>query len=582
MARVPAPAAPPRGDRPAARQEPAPRSAERRRFALRPAKVMTTDQGRAEARARFRALLGVDHPEPAWWAWAVAGVLGLVGGVLRFVRLGHPPGLVFDETYYVKQAYSFLLAGHELEWSNKPTPDPQVDYLVPTGDGYTRPDDYPLGADQLFNAGTLDVFTRDPDFVVHPPLGKWLIAAGMSIEPDSTFFWRFSAAVVGTLSVVLIVLIARRLFDSTLLGGVAGLLLAVEGHHIVHSRTSLLDIFLSFWVLVAFALLLADRFQGRARLADRLARAGPLSRYGPWLGVRWYRVLAGVALGAACATKWSGLWFVAVFGLLTVFWDLGARRKVGVQRWFTGTLLKDAPLAFVTIVPVAAATYLASWFGWFRAEDSWGRQWAVDNPDERLAALGSLGSLMHYHERAYNFHVGLDSEHPYQANPWSWLVNARPTSFWYRGTDDGVRGCGDDRCVQAVTSVGNPVIWWAGAIAVVVCLLAWALHRDWRAGGLLAGLAAGYLPWFAYQGRTIYFFYAVVFLPFLVLALTYALGLVLGRPDAPPERRLWGAVAAGAVVVLAVAALVYFYPVWTGQTIPYSHWRARMFWPSWV
>ena len=41
----------------------------------------------------------------------------------------------------------------------------------------------------------------------------------------------------------------------------------------------------------------------------------------------------------------------------------------------------------------------------------------------------------------------------------------------------------------------------------------WALRRDWRAGAILAGLAAGYLPWFDYQNRTIYTFYAVAFVP---------------------------------------------------------------------
>lgn len=525
----------------------------------------------AELRARLRDRLGVDHPEPAWWAWVVALLVGSLAGVLRFFRLGTPQSLVFDETYYVKHAYSYLLAGYELEWLEDPA-----------GEN----DDY---ANDLFESGQLDVFQRTPDFVVHPPLGKWMIAAGMRIDPDDTFFWRFSAAVVGTLSVFLLVLIGRRLFDSTLLGGIAGLLLAVDGHHIVHSRTGLLDIFLSFWVVVAFAFLLADRFQGRARLADRTARdvvAGRLSPYGPWLGVRWYRVAAGVALGGACATKWSGLYVVAAFGLLTVAWDLGARRAVGVPRWLSGTFLRDALGAFVAIVPVAAGTYLASWFGWFRAEDSYNRSWAAENPDEAVSWLpDSLASLWHYHVSAYNFHVGLntvDNDHPYMANPWSWLVQGRPTSFHYRGSDDGITGCGADACSQAVTSLGNPVVWWGATIALAVCLVAWLLRRDWRPGAVLVGVAAGYLPWFVYQERTIFTFYAVAFLPFLVLALTYALGLLLGVPTASAVRRRWGALGAGAVVVAALACLLFFYPIWTAEVITRDSWQLRMWWPSWV
>lgn len=549
---------------------------ERRRFGRgRTAGGSPAPEPAAATRETLRERLGLPHPDPAWWAWVVAGVMGLLAGVLRLVNLGRPPSLVFDETYYVKHAYSYLLVGHELSVKESPVElDEGVD------------DTY---ANDLFNSGTLDVFERTPDFVVHPPLGKWMIAAGMQIDPDDTFYWRFSAAVVGTLSVVLIVLIGRRLLGSTLLGGVAGLLLAVDGHHIVHSRTSLLDIFLSFWILVAFAFLLADRFQARERLAERVARgltAGTLSPYGPWLGWRPFRLLAGVSLGAACATKWSGLYVLAAMGLLTVLWDIDARRRAGVRRWFTGALLRDSWFAFLALVPVAFVVYLASWFGWFRAPDSYNRTWAIENPDQAVSWLpSSVASLWQYHVSAYGFHTGIntvDNEHPYMSNPWSWLVMGRPTSFFYEGESEGVTGCGADACTQAVTSLGNPVVWWGGTIAVVVVLLAWVLRRDWRAGAILVPFAASYLPWFVYQERTIFTFYAVAFAPFLVLGLTYALGLLLGPATASPERRLWGAVGAGAVVVGAVGCLLFFYPVWTAELITTAEWRLRMWWPSWV
>ncbi len=532
----------------------------------------------AATRERLRDRLGLPHPDPLWWAWAVAGVIGVVAGVLRFVRLGTPPTLVFDETYYVQGGLSLLRYGYERDELKDPAPpDPE-------------PEDWSdTFSDDLFESGSLDIFASTPDFVVHPPLGKWMIAAGMQLDATNPFFWRLSAAVVGTLSVVLLVLVARRLFGSTLLGGVAGLLLAVDGHHIVHSRTSLLDIFLSFWVLVAFAFLVADRFASRERLADLVARGrhgGTLSPYGPWLGWRPFRLLAGISLGAACATKWSGLYVLAAFGLLTVLWDLDARRTAGVRRWVLGGLLRDSWAAFLSLVPVAVVTYLVSWTGWFLADDSYNRNWAAENPDEAVSWLPqSLASLWQYHRSAYSFHTTInvvDNEHPYMANPWSWLVQGRPTSFFYEGQSDGVTGCGADACTAAITSLGNPVVWWGGTIAVVVVAMAWVLRRDWRAGAILVPLAACYLPWFAYQERTIFSFYAVAFVPFLVLALTYTLGLLLGPADASPDRRLWGAVGAGLVVVGAVACLLFFYPVWTAQVITTDAWRMRMWWPSWV
>ncbi|WP_237770041.1 hypothetical protein [Ornithinimicrobium sp. CNJ-824] len=49
------------------------------------------------------------------WAWVGILLATLVGGVLRFVRLDQPARLVFDETYYVKQAWSLVRYGHERE-----------------------------------------------------------------------------------------------------------------------------------------------------------------------------------------------------------------------------------------------------------------------------------------------------------------------------------------------------------------------------------------------------------------------------------------------------------------------------------
>ena len=42
------------------------------------------------------------------WGWLGPGLIALVGGFLRFWNLDHPRALVFDETYYVKQAASML------------------------------------------------------------------------------------------------------------------------------------------------------------------------------------------------------------------------------------------------------------------------------------------------------------------------------------------------------------------------------------------------------------------------------------------------------------------------------------------
>lgn len=506
-------------------------------------------------------------PSLRLWFLLVPVLTALAGGILRFVRLEAPPKLVFDETYYVKDAYSYLVSGYERGWPDK--------------------------ANDAFNAGNPGVLLDSPEYVVHPPVGKWMIAAGMGIfGPDNPFGWRFAAALTGTLSILLLSLIALKLFRSLPLAGAAGLLLAVDGHHLVMSRTSLLDIFLMFWVLAAFGALLLDRDSGRRRLALRLARAaadnggrpttGQLLS-GPWLGIRWWRVAAGICLGLAVGTKWSGLFFLAGFGLLTVLWDLNARRVAGIRGWISGVIIKDGIPAFISMVPVAGLVYAASWTGWFRSENAYFRRWAQSNASPGWDWLpDAVRSLAHYHREAYTFHQGLGSDHPYEASAWSWLVLGRPTSFFYETPPQGSPGCAVEKCTSAILSVGNPLIWWGAVISLVVLLFWWAGRRDWRAGAILAGVGAGYLPWFLYPERTMFYFYAVSFEPFLILALVYCLGLVLGRASDPPWRRRSGLYLVALFIAAAILLSAFFYPVWAAETIPYDAWKVRMWMPSWI
>src|SRR5260370_32289427 len=116
--------------------------------------------------------------------------------------------------------------------------------------------------------------------------------------------------------------IARRMTGSTMLGCSAGLLLALDGLERVLSPTAILDIFLMFWVLAAFGLLVIDRDQTAARLRAAADEEQPYPDAGPRLGIRWLRVGAGLCLGAACATKWNGFWYLLAFGGLADVWDL--------------------------------------------------------------------------------------------------------------------------------------------------------------------------------------------------------------------------------------------------------------------
>lgn len=512
-------------------------------------------------RALRERLLGF-RPTDALWGWLGPILFAVIGGGLRFWSLDRPHQLVFDETYYVKQGVSMLDHGVEMRWN---------------GDGEE--------VDPLFTQGTTAVFnTTDGDMVVHPPVGKWIIAFGEWVfGSTSSFGWRFSVALLGTLSILMVGRIARRLFGSNWLGAIAAFLMAFEGHHFVHSRTGLLDIILMFFAIAAFGALLIDRDWSRARLADKAAGLSTSFATGPMMWWRPWRLVAALSLGLACGTKWSGLYFFAAFGLMTVFWDIGARRAAGARHWIVAGIGKDGVWAGISMTVVVLATYLASWVGWFVTSTGYNRTWAADHPGEGVQWLPpALRSLWQYHVQILEFHDNLTSPHTYQSNPWSWMIQSRPTSFFYESPTQGMTGCDVEKCSKAISSVGSVSIWWLATVALFFLVYHWGFRRDWRAGAVLAGFVGGWLPWFFLQHRTIFTFYTISFQPWVVLAVVFMLGLALGPPGADARRRRIGQAAVGVYLLIVLANFAWFWPIWTAQVIPYDHWRWRMWFPSWV
>jgi len=245
-------------------------------------------------------------------------------------------------------------------------------------------------------------------------------------------------------------------------------------------------------------------------------------------------------------------------------------------------LRRDAVPAFASIVVVTMVTYLLSWVGWFATSGGWDRQWASGRESAWSFVPPPLRSLWHYHAAMLDFHTGLDSTHPYNSNAWSWLLMTRPVSFFYNTVERGDLGCQADQCSREILGLGTPSLWWAAVPALAVLLWLWLGRRDWRAGAILCGVAAGYLPWFVYDERTIFSFYAVVFSPYLVLAVTMVLGLVLGPGGASRVRRTRGAVLVGTYVLVVVATFAYFYPVYAARVITYADWIQHMWLRSWI
>ncbi len=550
--------------------------------------LASTVDGQPLPRLR-RRFTPAHYGSDSFWGWVAPLVITVLAGVLQFWHLTTPHDITFDETYYAKDAYSLLVKHYAASFVNNPDTDKSE-------------------ADQIINSGsTTGIFDPNgtPSLVVHPEVGKWMIAVGEWLFGLTPFGWRFSSAVTGTLMVLVMCRLVRRLTGSTLLGCIAGVLLALDGLHFVMSRLALLDIFLAFWLLCAAHCLVADRDWARLKLA-RMYTTSPdfsVADFGPVRGflLRPWRIAAGVCFGLACGTKWSALFVLIGFGLLMWAWDSGMRRAIGVRWAPLKALVADAIPALFSVVLVGLVVYIVSWMGFLTHaqlfEDAFGH--AVDSNDwtwssvddhphnDLQGVLHDLDILWNYHKEVYDFHTGdyiKAATHPFQSDPAGWLLINRPLGIAATSGDNTViPDCpqGQD-CVKQVLAIGTPALWWGGVLALFVGLAYWVTRRDWRFGLPIVGVVMTWLPWLNYDQRPIFYYYGVAIIPFTVIAVTLVLGKILGPAQASRRRRLVGSAAVGVFVAAVALNFVYFYPILTDQLLTNTQWNHRMWLTHWI
>ncbi|QZY29609.1 dolichyl-phosphate-mannose--protein mannosyltransferase [Nocardioides coralli] len=539
-----------------------------------------TAGGRDVPLARDRA---VAHPpeEDRLLSWSAAIAVALLALLLRLRDLGTPDEFAFDETYYAKDGWSLVNHGYVLEYVD------DANRRILTGD-------------------TTGLWRDEPSMIVHPEVGKWLIGLGELLLGLGPAAWRVPSLVVGCLMVLVMVRLVRRLTGSTLWGCVAGLLLTFDGLHFVLSRLALLDIFVAFFTLCAVHCVVADRDWFRRRLAG-LVPDGIGSGWGPVRGLLWrpWLLTGGVCFGLAVGSKWVALYVLAGFGVLSWLWSAGARRSFGVRWPVLRSAVVDGVPAFVHLVLVGFVVYVATWTGWLVNAEEYeralsdtqytqhdgGEPWPTrDEPDASGVGevVQSLRSLAYYHRDVYVFHTHFldDSDHSYESLPLGWLlVNKGVGVNAETDIQPGKQGCdapeGSD-CLRQVLLIGTPALWWGSCLALLASAALWVGRRDWRFGVPVVGTAITWLPWLANDDRPIFFFYAVMTLPFLVIASTLVMAQLVGTARSPGPRRTAGVVVAGSFFLLVLVNFVWFWPIWTNELLTHADWLDRIWFSRWI
>lgn len=400
-------------------------------------------------------------PRPVWLLAVGAAVVAVAS---RMVRIARPDVLVFDEGYYAAQALEVAQHGVEVGHS------------------------------------------------VHPPAGKWAIAAGIRLLGYSPWGWRVVPLLAGAAVVGASVVAAWRATQSRWWAALAALVVLTDGIAVTTGRLALLDGLVALWCTLALVCLV--------NLAAHPFDAVLLVRTAWW---------AGALFGVALATKWSvvPVWLAAT----------------GFVAWLarTARLPRRRPLLVLGLLPVAvyALAYLPTLVAYDASAVA--RVACADGITCADGPVDRVRAVVHDHREVLRFHSDLEPSNRFAVSSWNWVVQTQPTELWREGE-------------RRVVAQGNPLVWAVGTAALVWCGW-WGFARRRPVPLLLALTALGWwVPWAIVQ-RPGYSFYAAPLVPVL------AVGVAVAGVSLPAA---WARRAGGALAVVALVGAAVLAPRWFG------------------
>ena len=389
--------------------------------------------------------------------------------------------------------------------------------------------------DEIYHARTALEHLRGlwPYEITHPPLGKLIIGLGISLFGMTPFGWRFSGTLFGVLMLPLVYAFARRLFGRGSVPVCCALLLAADFMHFNQTRIATIDTYGVFFTLGMYYFLyrwLFPKPEGGSP-APAPAEGKPLDL-----------ALAGVFFGLGAASKWTCLYAGAGLGRIWALHWIGrfAREKRAARKPF----LLNVDLCLVFFVLVPALIYYLSYYPYGIGNGLRGGPGMYVTRDYARLVLDNQSYMFRYHS-------GVNATHPYSSRWYQWLLDIRPILYYLDG---------DGTTRSSFGAFVNPVLCWAGLIALGV--LAWcaAARRDRKALFLLLGYLAQLVPW-VFISRVTFEYHYFPCSVFLVLALGYVFALM--RDNVRAWRfPVWG------LTALQSAVFVFFYPQLWGAELP--------------
>lgn len=390
----------------------------------------------------------------------------------------------------------------------------------------------------------------------HPPLGKLIIAVGIKLFGMNPFGWRIMGTLFGIAMVPLMYAFGKRLFGQTRYAFMAAFLFTFDFMHFAQTRIGTIDTYGVFFIILMYYYMY--RYISMSFYRTPLKRTlVPLFLSGLFFGIgaasKWIVIYGGAGLAV--------LFFASLYrryreaeaarAMLAVRRDLKPEEKEQLERIsriFLPSALKTVLWCLPFFVVIPGLIYSASFIPYMTV------------PGEGF----SLEHLVQYQKDMWDYHSKLVATHGFASPWWEWPFIVKPIWF-YSG-----QALLPEGQVSSIVSMGNPLVWWLGTLAVAAAAVLTWKRRDQGMIVVLTAFLSQYLPWMLVTRLTfIYHFFAMV--PFLVLCLVYVFRVL------NTERRLPQYV--NTLYLGAVAALfVLFYPVLSGMVVDKDYVRTVLRW----
>ena len=366
----------------------------------------------------------------------------------------------------------------------------------------------------------------------HPPFGKLIIAAGISIFGYSPLGWRIIGVAFATLLIPLIYVIGKELFGTWIGAFASAFLLTFDFMNFAMGRLATVDVYVVFFSLASQLFFLIYIKGVRA--------------YG-WKTSLIPLFLAVLFFSFGFSTKWIVIF--GFFGQIAFLLTLRLREvinlkdgvSVKIKGFFTRPLFML--LGFVGLaVCIYFLTYIPNMLGGQSLEDVFQLQWSM-----------------------FGYHSLLKNTHPFASKWFTWPFIIKPVLLLRIYLPSNIK--------SIIVAMGNPAVWWVGFSFVLLSVERAIRRKDFTCIFITVLFFFQWLPYVLISRTTyLYHFYASV--PFLCLATAYFLNKYWNNK--------WGKVIALAYFAVVVILFVLFYPIISGMPAPTS-WIDSLKWlESWA